>query len=78
MYRKASDNKMSLEALSVCFTPNFVRHNDSTTLLKLQRSAQTVFEKLCQLRMDNQLVLTEQESHVAAQKYSQMPYRYHL
>eukprot|EP01083_Nonionella_stella_P033435 91542_1 len=50
-------NKMSIESLAICFSPNLCRHYDPSQLLLLQRSAQSLLLRLCELRE----VLQEEE-----------------
>ena len=66
---------MNLEGLSICLSPNLIRHEDDSTFLQYQRSAQTVFHSLCNLRKkgklsiiaqneDNELPLTPRSSEI--------------
>ncbi|ETO23227.1 hypothetical protein RFI_13955, partial [Reticulomyxa filosa] len=52
------DNQMSLESLAISFSPNLVRHEDPSHLLKLQQNAQRIWKLLCELRQLNQLGTT--------------------
>ena len=46
---------MSVESLAICLSPNLIRHEDDSTFLSYQRSAQTVFHSLCILRKKEKL-----------------------
>ena len=46
---------MSVESLAICLSPNLIRHEDDSTFLSYQRSAQTVFHSLCNLRKKEKL-----------------------
>jgi len=54
-------NKMTLDAVSICFAINFVRNPDPTVLLQLQRSSQSVFKRMLQLRGESALVMATEE-----------------
>ena len=48
---------MNLESLAICLSPNLIRHEDDSTFLQYQRSAQIVFHSLCNLRKKGKLKL---------------------